>query len=611
MRRITAVGAMLAAFLAVAVPQALAANGPKDKEKDTSVQLLAINDFHGHLEPNTPGTVQTGCCTAVTNPTTGVTSWTQNPVAAGGVEYLGTHLKGLRTANTNTITVGAGDLIGASPLISGLFHDEPAIHALNALGLDVSGVGNHEFDEGLQELYRMQFGGCTADDHCVVEPFPGAVFHYLAANVVHDGTDETILPAYEIKKIGNAKIAFIGLTLEGTPEIVTPTGVAGLDFRPEVQTTNTLVQKLRAEQGVRAFVVLLHQGGFQNPPSQPAWPAPANPNAYTDVNECESFSGPEISAIVRGLDAQVDVVISAHTHAPYICPDFAGTGKLLTSAASFGRVITDIDLVIDHQSKDVKSAVALNVIVTQTVAKDPALTAIVTRYKQASDPIANQVVGSITADIRSQRDNPSGTNAAGEISIGDVIADAQLAATAPADFGGSKIAFMNAGGIRAGLFFNPPPPPAAPQAPGEVTYGELFAVQPFGNSLVVKTCTGAQIKAVLEQQFTSTGAIRIGLLQVSNGFTYSYNSTLAVGNRVSNMQLNGTPIVPGTPYRVTMNSFLAPGGDGFTVFNECTQALGGEIDLDALVRYFQQYSDGVAPSEPVPPGPQNRITKLG
>ena len=594
MRRITALVALLAAAVAIAAPQALAAKGPKDN--DTRVQLLAFNDFHGHLEPNTPGTIQVGCC--VPNSTN--TAWTPSTVPAGGVEYFATHLKGLRTANTNTITVGAGDLIGASPLISGLFHDEPAIHSLNALGLDVSGVGNHEFDEGLQELYRMQFGGCTAPDHCVVEPFPGAIFQYLAANVVKEGTDETILPAYEIRKIDNAKIAFIGLTLEATPTIVTPSGVAGLEFRPEVATTNALVEKLRNEQGVRAFVVLLHQGGFQNPPSPGPFTSPPNPAGYTDVNGCVSFGGTEIKAIAAGLDARVDVIVSGHTHAPYICPNFDGTGKLLTSASSFGRVITDIDLVIDHQTKDVKSVTARNVIVTQSVAKDPALTTIVDRYRNASAPIANQVVGAITADITRT------ANSAGESALGDVIADAQLKATQATDFGASVIAFMNPGGIRSDLVYATSP---GGEAPGQITYGELFTVQPFGNSLVVKTCTGAQIDALLEQQIYPTTRI----LQVSNGFTYSFDASAPAGSRVdpASIKLNGTTLSPTTGYRVTMNSFLASGGDGFTVFNQCTNALGGEIDLDALVRYFQQYADGVPPFEPVPPGLQNRITRVG
>ena len=594
MRRIPALVTLLAVAIAVGAPQAFAAKGPKDN--DTRVQLLAFNDFHGHLEPNTPGTIQVGCC--VPNSTN--TAWTPNTVPAGGVEYFATHLKSLRTANTNTITVGAGDLIGASPLISGLFHDEPAIHSLNALGLDVSGVGNHEFDEGLQELYRMQFGGCTAPDHCVVEPFPGAIFQYLAANVFREGTDETILPAYEIRKIDNAKIAFIGLTLEATPTIVTPSGVAGLEFRPEVATTNALVEKLRNEQGVRAFVVLLHQGGFQNPPSPGPFTSPPNPAGYTDVNGCVSFGGTEIKAIAAGLDSRVDVIVSGHTHAPYICPNFDGTGKLLTSASSFGRVITDIDLVIDHQSKDVKSVTARNVIVTQDVAKDPALTAIVDRYRTASAPIANQVVGAITADITRTG------NSAGESALGDVIADAQLKATQPTDFGASVIAFMNPGGIRSDLLFATSP---GGEAPGQITYGELFTVQPFGNSLVVKTCTGAQIDALLEQQIYPTTRI----LQVSNGFTYSFNASAPAGSRVdaASIKLNGTTLSPTTGYRVTMNSFLASGGDGFTVFNQCTNALGGEIDLDALVRYFQEYADGVPPFEPVPPGPQNRITRVG
>ncbi|HEY7344464.1 MAG TPA: bifunctional metallophosphatase/5'-nucleotidase [Gaiella sp.] len=602
MRRTIAVLAALGLMLVLGAPQALAANGPKDKppkkDNDTYVQLLAINDFHGHLDIDTPGTIQTGCCVA----NSANNAWTPMTVPAGGVEYLATHIKQLREQNSNTIAVGAGDLIGASPLISGLFHDEPAILAMNALQLDVSGVGNHEFDEGINELLRMQNGGCAGADTCQLEPFPGAAFQYLAANVFYQGTDTTILPPYEIEKIDNAKIAFIGLTLEGTPTIVTPSGVAGLEFRPEVQTINALVHKLRNEQGVRAFVVLIHQGGFQNPPSPGPFPDPPNPNGYTDVNRCVSFSGPEITAIAKGLDPQVDIIVSAHTHAPYICPNFAGTGKYLTSASSFGRVITDIDLVIDHQSKDVKSVTAKNVIVTRDVDRDPDEKAIVDRYREASAPIANQIVGSVTADIT------RAATPAGESALGDVIADAQLKATAATDFGSSVIAFMNPGGIRQEIFYANSP---GGEAAGQVTYGELFTVQPFGNSLVVKTCTGAQIDALLEQQIFPTGTSS-RILQVSNGFTYSWSASAPQGSRIdpSSIKLNGVTLDPATGYRVTMNSFLATGGDGFTVFNQCTNALGGEIDLDALVRFFMQFGDGNPPPEPVPPGPQNRITRL-
>ena len=608
MRRIAVLVSLVAATLALAAPEAFAAEGPKKKDNDTSVQLLAINDLHGHLAPNTPGTIQVGCCNPVVNASGVQTGWTQKTVPAGGIEYLATHIKSLRTANTNTITVGAGDLIGASPLVSGLFHDEPAIEALSEIGLDVSGVGNHEFDEGLAELLRMQFGGCHPTDGCQDgTPFFGAAFKYLAANVVHAGTDQTILPPYEIRKIDNAKVAFIGLTLEGTPLIVTPEGVAGLEFRPEIQTVNTLVTKLRNENGVRAFVVLLHQGGFQSTPA-PVFPGPADqPDAFTDVNKCVGFNGPELQAIVNGVSDQVDVIISAHTHAPYIC-EF--DGKLVTSASSFGRLVTDIDLVIDHQTKDVKSWTAVNRIVTQTVPKDAGMTALLEKYRTLAAPLANREVGSITADIRSAR-NPGGEQtSAGESALGDLVADSQLEATSDPEFGGAVIAFMNPGGLRGHLLYDNNSSGLASEAPGDLTYEELFNVQPFGNSLVVKTMTGQMLHDLLEQQFSQTSATTRTILQVSRGFTYSWYRNAAgqhvrVGGKVvvpGSIKLNGVPIAAdSTAYRVEMNSFLASGGDGFSVFNQGTDQLGGAIDLDALEAYIGAHS-------PVSPGPRDRIT---
>ena len=551
MRRLAVAAATLVAALLMVPALASAANGPKDK--DTLVQLLAINDFHGNLQPPTGsgGRIAVG---------PGVN------VDAGGVEYLATWIKQLRERNSNTITVGAGDQIGASPLISGLFHDEPTIEAMNALGLDISGVGNHEFDEGVQELLRMQNGGCHPVDGCQDgDPFGGALFRYLAANVFYAGTNDTIMPPYKVVKIDNAKIAFLGLTLEGTPQIVTPAGVAGLEFRPEVQTINNLVHVLRNEQGVRAFVVLIHQGGFQNGPF---------PLGYMDVNRCDGFAG-DIKPIVEALDPQVDVVVSAHTHQPYVCKF---NGILTTSASSFGRLITDIDLRIDHQTKDVVSATANNVIVTRNVAKDAAETAIVNKYDTLSAPLANRVVGSQTATITRT------TNFAQETPLGDVIADAQLASTSPTDFGGAVVAFMNPGGIRADLVCSVA---CSPASPAPVTYNQLFTVQPFNNVMTVKTMTGDMIKRLLEQQFTVI-APGIRLLQVSKGFTYTYDLTQPAGSRVlaGTIRINGTPVDPLASYRVAMNNFLASGGDGFTVFNEGTNPLGGEIDLDALVTYF-------------------------
>jgi 5'-nucleotidase len=568
MKRLVALCALMAFVLAL-VPTAFGAVG---QEKDTFVQLLAINDFHGNLQPpsGSSGRIATGPGGQTVN--------------AGGVEYLATWIKSLRTTNPNTITVGAGDIIGASPLISGLFHDEPTIEAMNALGLDVTGVGNHEFDEGIDELLRMQFGnqlggnGCHPVDGCQDgTPFGGSLFQYLAANVFYEGTQNTIFPPYEIHKVGNAKIAFIGLTLEGTPLIVTPAGVAGLEFRPEVPTINSLVAKLRDEEGVRAFVVLIHQGGFQNGPF---------PLGYQDSDRCDNFSG-DIIPIVNGLSPQVDVVISAHTHQPYICRI---NGKLVTSASSFGRLITDIDLRIDHETKDIESATAHNVIVTRDVAPDPAETQIINKYNALSGPIANRVVGSQSADMTKTN------NAAGESALGDVIADAQLASTSPTDFGGAVVDFMNPGGIRADL---PCSQGCSAASPAPVTYNQLFTVQPFNNVMTVKTMTGDMIYRLLEQQFTGAN----GILQVSNGFEYSWSPTATPHVVPDSVKINGVPVDKTASYRVAMNNFLASGGDGFTVFNEGTDPLGGEIDLDALVNYFMHNS-------PVGPGPQNRITRV-
>jgi 5'-nucleotidase len=604
MKKLLALLTVLAAVLVL--PGAAAAKPEAGKE--TRVQLLAINDLHGHLAPNTPGTIQVGCCNPVLNSSGVQTGWTQKTVPAGGIAYLATQIKALRATNPNTITVGAGDMIGASPLVSALFHDEPTIEALNKVGMDVSGVGNHEFDEGVDELLRMQYGnqnggdGCHPVDGCQDgTPFGGSLFQYLAANVFYAGTDDTILPPYEIREVDNAKIAFIGLTFEGTPTVVTPSAVEGLEFRPEVATVNALVDQLRREQGVNAFIVLLHQGGAQRPPAPPAFPGPApTGNEYTDVNKCVNFNGPEMEAIANGLDPRVSVIVSAHTHQPYVC---RMRGKLVTSAASFGRLVTDIDLTIDRRTKEVTQAEATNKIVTQDVAQDADAKAILDKYTTLAAPLANKVIGSITADIRSARDTPSGQNAAGEQPMGDVIADAMLEATAPTDFGGAVAAFMNAGGVRAGLIFDQL---SGGEQPGEVTYGEAFTVQPFGNTLVVKTCTGQQIYDVLNQQFNNPAAGSNRIMLPSANVRYQWTATPAPQIVDGTVSFDGgaTFISKTASYRVAMNNFMADGGDNYTVFKSCTDPLGGEIDLDAFARYLGAHS-------PVAPPTLNRITKVG
>jgi 5'-nucleotidase len=573
----------------------------------THVQLLAINDLHGHLAPNTPGTIQVGCCNPVF--TSGVqTGWTQKTVPAGGIAYLAAHMKALRATNKNTITVGAGDMIGASPLVSALFHDEPTIEALNRMGLQVTGVGNHEFDEGVDELLRMQYGnqhggdGCHPVDGCQDgTPFGGSLFQYLAANVFYAGTHRTILPPYEVRKVGSTKIAFIGLTFEGTPTVVTPSAVEGLEFRPEIATVNALVDQLRESQGIQAFVVLLHQGGTQRPPAPPASPTTQpKGDEYTDVNRCVNFSGPEMEQIAAGLDPRVRVIISAHTHQPYVC---TMAGKLVTSAASFGRLITDVDLTIDDRSNTITTATATNRIVSQDVTPDRAAQAILDKYATLSAPLANRVIGTITEDIRSARDTPSGQNAAGEQPMGDVIADAMLEATKPTDFGGAVAAFMNSGGVRAGLIYNQI---SGGEKAGEVTYGEAFTVQPFGNTLVVKTCTGQQIYDVLNQQFNnpSAGSNRIMLPSANVHYQWTTVGGPHVVDGSVSFDGGATFINKAGTYRVVMNNFMADGGDGYTVFRSCTEPLGGDVDLDAFARYLGAHPQLAPPA-------LNRIERLG
>lgn len=542
-----------AAALASARTSAVRAlTGPVD------VQLLAINDFHGNLEPPSGSSGRIG-----TTP-------------AGGVEYLATHIAQMRATNPNTLVLSAGDLIGASPLLSGLFHDEPTIEAMNLLGLDYNAVGNHEFDEGASELLRMQNGGCHPIDGCQDgDSFGGANFQFLAANVVRNDNGKTLFPAYKIRSLAGAKVALIGVVLESTPTIVTPSGVAGLTFLDEADTINALVPKLEAK-GVHAIVVLIHEGGIPT-------------GGY---NECPGISGPIVD-IVHRMSPDVDVVLSGHTHQAYNCQI---DNKLVTSASSFGRLVTDVDLAIDRATGEVSRMSANNVIVTRDVAKDAAETALIGKYSAIAAPIGNRVIGSVTTDITRS------TTPTGESALGDVIADAQFEATAAAGFGDAVAAFMNPGGIRADVVFSQI---SGGEAPGEVTYAEAFTVQPFANSLVTMTLTGVQIDAVLEQQFDNPSPGQNRILQVSGGFAYTWDAAGPAGGRVdpSSIKINGIPVDPSGTYRVTVNSFLADGGDNFTVLGQGTDRLGGAIDLDALVDYF-------GPHSPVPPGPQNRITRL-
>jgi 5'-nucleotidase len=543
---------LLALFLIVPLALADGETGAENS-KEVDLQILAINDFHGNI--------------ATTSGSFGVT---------GRADFLAANIRAAEEAAPgNSIFVSAGDLIGASPLISALFHDEPTIEAMNLMGLAINAVGNHEFDEGPAELLRMQHGGSHPEDGDLDgDPFLGADFEFLAANVVVDETGETIFPPYTIRNYQGVKVAFIGMTLEGTPTIVTPSGVEGLTFNDEAETVNALVPQLQ-QNNIEAIVVLLHEGGRSNGGPQ----------------DCGTeLTGP-IAEIVPQLDDAVDLVIAGHTNDEFICEI---DGKWVTMADTRGRLFTDIDVKLNRVTKNM-TVMAINNTpnLQEGVTPDPVVTALIDKYDALSAPLANQVIGTITADIT--RTN----NAAGESALGDIIADAQLAATAPAGFGDAVVAFMNPGGIRDDLDFLS----GGPELDGEVTFGEVFSVQPFGNSLVTMTLTGDQIHTLLEQQWLGQPFPRI--LQVSEGFTYEWSLSAPTGSKVdpASIKIDGIPIVSTTEYRVTVNSFLADGGDNFSVLVEGTNRLGGEVDLDALVTYFGTNS-------PVPPGPQDRITQL-
>ena len=523
------------------------------------LRILAINDFHGYLQPP-PGGIR------IADP--GDKS-KKIAVEAGGAEQMATLVKQLRAGAKNTIFVAAGDLIGASPLLSALFHDEPTIESLSMMGLEVASVGNHEFDEGKEELLRMQNGGCHPTDGCQgPHPFLGAKFRYLAASTIEKNTGKTVFPPYAIRQFEGIPVAFIGLTLKGTPNLVSPVGVAGLEFKDEADTVNALAPELKA-RGVEAIVVLIHEGGFPT----------------GDYNECPGISGPIVD-IVRKFDKAVDVVISGHTHQAYVCEI---DGRLVTSGDKYGTLVTAIDVRLDPATRDIISARADNVIVrTNAYARDPEQTALISSYDKVAAPIANRPAGSITETLS------RAPNDAGESALGDIVADAQLAATRADKDGGAAIAFTNPGGVRTDI---------PKKADGTVSYADVFSSQPFRNQLVTLTLTGAQIKNALEQQWLDPKRPRI--LQVSKGFSYAWDNARPYGERVlaDRMSLNGEPIDPAKGYRVTVNNYLAVGGDGFTVLKEGSGQQFGTYDVDALYGYFQANS-------PISPVAADRILRL-
>ncbi|WP_406094339.1 bifunctional metallophosphatase/5'-nucleotidase [Streptomyces sp. NBC_01013] len=594
-RRVLAAAAGLATVgaLVAAMPAGAHGHGHHTPARTVDVQLLSFNDLHGNLEP------PAGSAGSVTETQA---DGTTKAVPAGGVEYLASSLRAARKGHPYSITAAGGDMVGASPLLSGLFHDEPTIEALNKIDLDVTTVGNHEFDEGATELARLQNGGCHPVEGCYEQgkKFEGADFPYLAANVTDEKTGKPILKPYTVWKKNGVKIGFIGVTLEGTPNIVTANGVKGLKFHDEIETVNKYAKELD-RQGVKSIVALIHEGG-----------APASSSYNYDCDSPaagDGISGP-ITDIAKGISPKVDALVTGHTHQAYVCtiPDPAGNPRLVTSASSFGKLYTDTTLTYDRRTQDIvrtavkgsakesskhpapANPVSANHIVTRDQAKATDMTDLIARWNTLAAPIANRPQGFISADI-----NGRGSTAP-EKPLGDLIADAQLEGLAPADKGGAVVAFMNPGGIRADLVYKA----TGSEGDGVVTYGESFTVQPFTNMMNVVDLTGAQLVSALQQQVSGSNEASPKILQVSKGLTYTLDMTKTGAARVvtDTIRLNGEAIDPAKSYRVAMNEFLAGGGDGFAALGAGTDKLVGPSDLDLFNAYLAAHSTASAPLAP-------------
>ncbi|MER5858998.1 bifunctional metallophosphatase/5'-nucleotidase [Streptomyces sp900105245] len=589
LRRRRRTSALLATTAALATAAALAAALPAQAHTDKGghgrpsryqdVQLLSFNDLHGNLEP------PSGSSGRVTELQPDGTTKT---VDAGGAEYLATHLRTARQGHPYSITAAGGDMVGASPLLSGLFHDEPTVEALNKLKLDVTSVGNHEFDEGARELARLQNGGCHPTDGCYTDKrFEGADYPYLAANVLDEKTKRPILKPYWVWKKKDVKIGFIGVTLEGTPNIVSADGVKGLAFKDEVETIDKYAKVLQ-RQGVQSIVALIHEGGF---------PASGAYNYDCDAAGAGSgISGPIVD-IAKNVTPAVDALVTGHTHNAYVCdiPDPSGRPRMVTSAASFGRLYTDTTLTYDRRTGDIaRTAVkSANRVVTRDVPKAQDMTDLIARWNTLAAPIGNRPIGWISGDIG---------NTGTESPMGDLIADAQLAHGKELD-PKTSLALMNPGGVRAGLTY------AAKGAEGDgvVTYAEGFTVQPFANTVNLQDFTGAQLVQVLKEQVSGPNAAAPKILQPSAGLTYTLDMTRSGADRVvtDSIRLNGAAIDPAATYRVATNSFLAGGGDGFPTLGQGTHDVVGSDDLAALEKYLTANSSA---GSPIAPPATDRIT---
>jgi 5'-nucleotidase len=522
------------------------------------INLVALNDFHGNLEPSKYTYTPPGA----TQPRT---------IQAGGIDVLKGALDTFRKDDPDLLFVAAGDLVGASPAVSSMFADEPSIEAMNRMGLVASSLGNHEFDQGPRELLRQQHGGCDSPrpaKACRLAPdFRGAGFTYLAANVVDAQTGKTLVPGWRIVDVKGVRVGLIGAVLHDLASVTIASSIKGLDIRDEADAINAVLPAMRA-QGAQVFVVLVHEGGFADQPY--------------DKADCDTLHGP-IVAITKKLDPAIRLVISGHSHTGYLC---RVDGKVVTQADAYGHLLSRIKLTLDPATKAVRDIQVRNVVMAPDAFKpDPGLSAYLADVRAKSRAELAKPVARVQGAL-SRKENP-----AGESVLGDAIADAAVAATRDQ---GAQIGFMNPGGIRKDL--------EAGEG-GVVSFGQAQAVLPFGNTLVVMDLSGAQLRRVLEQQWDRPASSDPSILAVSSSLAYDWDGTQPPGRRVVNVKVDGVPLADDRTYRVVANNFLAEGGDNIPMFAQGTRRVEtGLRDLDALIAYLQKHPElggaGVAAPPP-------------
>lgn len=501
-----------------------------NQNQGVKVQLLGLNDLHGQLD-------------TVTKVGTSL---------AGQMEYTAAALKAEEATNPNTLLLHAGDMIGGKPLISALFQDEPTIEVLEAIGFDAGTLGNHEFDEGIDELKRMMNGG----EHPNGTPeYDGMNFPLVAANAYDTRDGKLITDPYTVLETGGQKIGVIGVVTQETPSMIVTKGNETLKITDEAEAINKYTAELK-EKGIESIVVLAHN--------------PATQTGYTD-----SF---DASRIAEQIDDEVDVIFAAHNH---VKVNRVVDNKLIVQAYSYGSAFSDVELTIDPSTGDVTSKSAEIITVYQNdYTPDPNVAEIMDKYEAQVEPIKAQVVGESLSTL--EKGYPTVTSEFGDNGLGNLIADGMKDAM-DADF-----ALMNGGGVRS------------PLEAGEITYGDLFAVQPFGNVLNKATLSGADLRVILDEQISDRG-----LDYHISGFkyTYTYDDAAKTGKVQDILLPDGTPIDPATEYTVVVNNYMY--GNIKTSFGKLSSNMEvGPVDLDATVEYVKSL-----PS-PIDYKSEGRITRV-